>query len=136
MTRVAADSGLYDPDASSPVLTGSRCGECDSIFFPPLAIGCEVCGHEGIESIPIAAAGTLYSVATVHRHSGKGIEAPFTVAEIALDDGPLIRALLAEPAEREAIGRRVKAVWTVLRTDEAGNEVVEPRFAFAQEEGS
>ena len=93
-------------------------------------------GSERKEPVALAPAGTLHTLATVHLHAGKDSQAPFTVAEVALDAGPLIRALLAEPAEREAIGRRVHAEWAVVRTDDEGNEVVEPRFAFAREEGA
>ncbi|MDP6377820.1 MAG: OB-fold domain-containing protein [Pseudomonadales bacterium] len=128
MTKVAAQPGLYDPDEPTPVLTGTRCDECDSTFFPPFGIGCEVCGNEAIHTVAIEAAGVLHSVATVHRHAGQDIEAPFTVAEVALDEGPLIRALMTEHAEFEAIGQRVRAEWFAVRTDEEGNKVVEPRF--------
>ena len=50
------------------------------------------------------------------------------MAEIKLDDGPLIRATLLEPAEVEAIGQRVSAVWFDVGTDDDGNDLVEPRF--------
>jgi uncharacterized OB-fold protein len=132
--KVAAHPGLYDPNDEMPVLCGTRCEACGSVFFPPLGIGCEVCGAaaDRLATAPLAAAGVLHSVAIVHVHMGGAISAPFAVAEIQLDDGPLIRGMLAEPLELDAIGCRVRAHWFVVRA-EGSNEIVEPRFAIAAE---
>ena len=96
-----------------------------------MTVGCEVCGapEDQLANTPIAAAGTVHSVATVHLHRGKDIEAPFTMAEVKLDDGPLIRATLLEVVEFDAIGRRVEAQWVQTHTDDEGAAIVEPRFA-------
>lgn len=129
--RIAAHPGLYDPDAARPALMGSRCASCGATAFPAMTIGCEVCGapEESLTVTAMAATGTVHSVATVHLHSGKDIEAPFTMAEVALDDGPLIRATLTAVAGIDLIGERVDAEWFVVRVDDAGADVVEPRFA-------
>lgn len=96
-----------------------------------MTVGCEVCGarEAQLAVTPIAAAGTLHSVATVHLHRGKDIEAPFTMAEVKLDDGPLIRATLLEVVEVDAIGQRVEAQWVETHTNDEGAAIVEPRFA-------
>ncbi len=96
-----------------------------------MTVGCEVCGalEDQLAGTLIAAAGTLHSVATVHLHRGKDIEAPFTMAEVKLDDGPLIRATLLDVVEVDAIGRRVEAQWVQTHTDDEGVAIVEPRFA-------
>lgn len=126
----AVHTGLYDPNAASPQLNASRCENCGTVAFPAMQIGCEVCGatDDQLAAITIAASGVLHSVATVHLHSGKDIEAPFTMAEIKLDDGPLIRATLLEHTEVGAIGQRVMAVWFDVGTDDDGNDLIEPRF--------
>jgi len=133
--KKAAHPGLYDPGDERPMLRGTRCDGCGTTFFPPLGIGCEVCGAtpERLVSVAIAATGVLHSVATVHLHMGSDVSAPFGVAEVQLDDGPLIRGMLAELLELGAIGRRVEARWGVVHTDGEGDEVVEPRFALAAE---
>ncbi len=49
--------------------------------------------------VSLAGAGKLHSFATVHLHqdrSGKGLQAPFTVGLIVLDDGPAVRSILTE----------------------------------------
>src|SRR4051794_6246176 len=109
--RAAAHPGLYDPADDQPALQGIRCDQCGTRFFPPFGIGCEVCGApaSALHPASLAAAGVLYSVATVHLHGGKDIEAPFTMAEIQLDDGPLIRATLTDVVEPTVIGARAVA---------------------------
>ena len=131
MDRIAAKPGLYDPASLVPQLNGTRCSDCGATFFPPLQTGCEKCGSTGLTPLKIEAVGKLHSVVTVHMHMGKDIEAPFTVAEVALDNGPIIRAMLAEPADLNAIGKRVSALWETTKTDEDGNEVVEPYFTLS-----
>ncbi len=127
----AAQPGLYDPGDATPRLAASTCGSCQAVSFPPMTVGCEVCGalEDQLAGTLIAAAGTLHSVATVHLHRGKDIEAPFTMAEVKLDDGPLIRATLLDVVEVDAIGRRVEAQWVQTHTDDEGVAIVEPRFA-------
>ena len=68
-------------------------------------------------------------MATVHVHRGKDIDAPFTMAEVKLDDGPLIRATLLDVVDIDVIGRRVEAQWIQTHTDDEGVAIVEPRFA-------
>ena len=128
MTRTAAREGLYDPEPEIPALLGSRCAECGTNFFPALAIGCECCGAADLKPIRLQSAGTVQATATVHLHRGKDIAAPFTVAEILLDDGPLVRALLAEVTDDDVIGARVAGEWIKTGQDEPGTDRVEPRF--------
>jgi uncharacterized protein len=126
--RKPAHPGLYEVDETVS-LSGTRCRACGTAFFPPLRIGCEVCGapDDELVGVKLAAQGRIHGSATVHLHHGRGIEAPFTVAEIVLDDGPVIRALMATDGELP-VGARVAATWFATKVDDDGNEVVEPRF--------
>jgi hypothetical protein len=131
--RVPFHPGLYDPEGGDLTLSGVRCGGCASVFFPPSEIGCEVCGAPGAALRPkqLAAAGIVHSVATVYLHAGADIAAPFTMAEIRLDDGPLIRATLTEVTDPAVIGSRAEGRWVRVRTDDTGADVIELRFAVA-----
>jgi uncharacterized OB-fold protein len=102
------------------------------VYFPPLAIGCEACGAtaEYLTPIPVEASGTVHSLAQVHVHRGQP-PAPFTIAEIRLDDGPLIRGTLGGDADRIRIGDAVSAIWAVISTQDDGDEVIEPAFVTA-----
>jgi len=126
-----ANSDLYSGSAE-PALHGVRCGACEYVFFPPQWYGCEVCGagKEQLGSRSLAGHGKLSSFATVHLHQGKGIEAPFTVGVIVLDDGPAIRAVLTEKTDAGLkIGDRMRAVLVAATDDESNAPVNELRFA-------
>jgi uncharacterized OB-fold protein len=127
----AVDPNLYDPAAPEPALRGTRCARCDTVFFPPLRWGCEVCGGSGDglteESVPTG--GVLRSFAVVHLSMHPEVAAPYTIGEIQLDAGPVIRALMTSPdGQGLVIDQRVRAVWHTRKQD-AGVDVIEPRFA-------
>jgi uncharacterized OB-fold protein len=82
----------------------------------------------------IAAVGTVHSLATVHVHHGR-LPAPFTIAEIRLGAGPLIRAMLTGDRGPVGIGDTVSAVWTATDTTDGGDDIVEPAFAAAANVG-
>ena len=127
--RIAAHPGLYDPTTDAPSLTGSRCTMCSRVAFPAIAIGCDQCGAQesSLETVALGSSGTLYSFATVFLHQGN-LEPPFTVGEVQLDAGPLIRVTMASVEPELSIGETVHAIWHVTRTDEHGDDVIEPVF--------
>lgn len=136
MAKSPLQPGLYDPELEQPELHGTTCTVCRSVFFPVITLGCEKCGAvpDQLQATSLATSGSLHSVATVHMHAGKDIEAPFTVAEVQLDDGPLIRALMSGPATVADIGRRVRAEWVASGAPGDQEEKVEPRFTITEEE--
>jgi uncharacterized protein len=131
-SQVSAQPELYSAaPAATPALNGGRCRKCGYVFFPPQHYGCESCGaaSDQLEPVALGGRGALHSFATVHLHQGKGIEAPFTVGLIVLDDGPAVRAILTHRTDEGLkIGDRVEAVLVPNGSDAAGNEIVELRF--------
>jgi uncharacterized OB-fold protein len=127
---------LYSVEpADAPRLKGGRCRACGYVFFPPQSYGCESCGAppDQLEPVELAGRGTLHSFATVHLHQGKGIEAPFTVGVIVLDDGPALRAILTDRTDAAlAIGNRMRAKLVAQGRDDSGAELVELRFERAE----
>ena len=132
--QVLAQPALYTADAA-PKLNGGHCKKCGYVFFPPQTYGCEFCGAIGeqLEPIALAGLGTLHSFATVHLHqdrSGKGLQAPFTVGLIILDDGPAIRAILSAPTDEGlCIGDRMHSVLAPAGNNDEGKQIIELRFA-------
>lgn len=129
---IAAPPELYSasPDGI-PKLNGGRCIACGYVFFPPQSYGCEICGASGDQLAPLAlkGEGVLRSFATVHLYQGKGIEAPFTVGVILLDDGPAVRALLIQKTDAGLkIGDRMRTVLVGAVPDEGGAGANELRF--------
>jgi uncharacterized protein len=131
---VLAQPALYGAD-DAPKLNGGRCKKCGYVFFPPQTYGCEFCGAtvEQLEPVALAGAGKLHSFATVHLHqdrSGKGLQAPFTVGLIVLDDGPAVRAILTERTDAGLrIGDRMHSVLAPAGVNDEGKQIVEIRFA-------
>jgi uncharacterized protein len=128
---ISAQPALYSGSGNPPSLNAGRCRRCRYVFFPPQQYGCESCGapREELEAVALPGRGTLHSFATVHLHQGKGIEAPFTVGVILLDDGPAIRATLTNhTGEGLQAGNRMSATMVAQGNDEQGREVMELRF--------
>lgn len=125
-----SNSNLYSA-SPEPTLNGAHCRACGYVFFPPQWYGCEFCGaaREQLEAKSLRGQGILSSFATVHVHQGKGIEAPFTVGVIVLDDGPAIRAVLTHKTDTGLhIGDRMHAILVATADDESGALVNELRF--------
>jgi hypothetical protein len=81
-------------------LIGGRC-VCGYVFFPAQTLGCESCGRYGSElsSFELSGQGQVVSKAIVFVHADPKRPPPFAVAEIKLAEGPVVRALLAGPAD-------------------------------------
>lgn len=133
--RIAAHPRLYDPLSDVPVLNGTQCARCGRVYFPPIGVGCEICGAPGEDLLPaaVAATGSIYALAQVHLHHDAP-ETPFTIAEVALDAGPLIRAMVHPESPPLSIGVRVTARWNAVGADDGGVPVVEPAFTVDQQQ--
>ena len=92
------------------VLRGGHC-RCGYVFFPMQTYGCERCGsHEdALTPQDISTHGTLLASAVVQLHADKSRPVPFTIVKVALDEGPVVRALLADDCGGIAPGRRMQA---------------------------
>ncbi len=81
------------------VIHARHCAKCGTVVFPPQEYGCTICGAQGEALSPrdIPATGTLVAAAVVHNHATFPV--PFTMAELKLDSGHVIRALLLGEGE-------------------------------------
>ena len=123
---------LYTP-GPVPTLRGGAC-TCGHLFFPMQAHGCEKCGLSGDALTPrdLSGKGRLNALAKVHLHAGKARKAPFTVATIQLDDGPVVRTLLDTESE-DAIRPGDMVVARLLPVaGEDGVQALDLRFALAR----
>lgn len=94
--------------------------------------GCEVCGRTGdaLQPALLRGEGTLVASARVLLHASKDRTPPFVVVSVKLADGPVVRTLLAQDTtERLAIGRPLRACLVEVGRDDAGDPVVDLRFA-------
>ena len=95
-------AGLFQGTGTSvlpdhPALIGGECLSCGNVFFPMQWFGCERCGSVNLKERTLTGRGKVLTCAKVHEHRSPGREAPFTVAAVLMEDGPMVRALL-DPA--------------------------------------
>lgn len=112
-------------------LIGEVCDHCDAKVFPPRDI-CPDCGEEAKTLYNFSGRGEVYSYTKVYDPpAGFEDAAPYTVAMIKLDEGPLVTAQLTDLDENNVeIGMPVEMVTRKLRsaTDERGMLVYGYKF--------
>lgn len=99
-------------------LVGEVCGHCKTKIFPPRDI-CPDCGQEAVEPFKFSGKGEVYSFTTVHNPpSGHEENAPYTVALVQLEEGPMVTAQLTDLGDPPVeIGMPVEMVTRKLRQD-------------------
>jgi uncharacterized OB-fold protein len=112
-------------------LVGEVCEHCDAKVFPPRDI-CPECGEEAKTLYTFSGRGEVYSYTTVYNPpAGYEDVAPYTVAMVKLEEGPLVTAQLTDLENRNVeIGMPVEMVTRRLRsaTDERGMLVYGYKF--------
>lgn len=77
-------------------LVGEQCGHCDVKIFPPRDV-CPHCGNEAKDLYKFSGKGEVYSHTTVYEApAGYDQNAPYTVALVKLDEGPMLTAQLTD----------------------------------------
>ena len=100
---------LFKFESGQVMLLGTECLGCQHRWFPALYFGCEKCGAHGEDLQPryLRSNGTVLTFTTVPEADGGS----FTLAQLALDDGPAIRAIIDPPSADELrIGDKVEAI--------------------------
>jgi uncharacterized OB-fold protein len=99
-------------------LTGEVCVHCGTKIFPPRDI-CPECGHEAQSLYDFSGRGVVYSHTTVYNPpTGYEEYAPYTVALVKLDEGPLVTAQITDIGDAPIeIGTPVEMVTRRLRQD-------------------
>jgi uncharacterized OB-fold protein len=102
-------------------LVGEVCPHCDAKIFPPRDV-CPHCGQDAKTKFTFSGRGEVYSFTTISdAPAGYEENAPYTVALVKLNEGPVVTAQLtdlgAQPVE---IGMPVEMVTRKIRSD--GNE--------------
>ncbi len=99
-------------------LVGEVCPHCDAKLFPPRDV-CPECGGEAKTPYAFSGRGAVYSYTTVHNApAGYQEFAPYTVALVKLEEGPVVTAQLTDLGEQPLeIGMPVEMITRKLRTD-------------------
>lgn len=99
-------------------LVGEVCSHCQVKIFPPRDI-CPDCGQEARQEYTFSGRGEVYSYTTVmDAPAGHEHNAPYTVALIRLEEGPMVTAQLTDLGDQPVeIGMPVEMVTRRLRED-------------------
>ncbi len=99
-------------------LVGEGCPHCQVKIFPPRDI-CPDCGQEARTAYQFNGRGEVFSFTTVlDPPAGHEENAPYTVALIRLEEGPMVTAQLTDLGEQPVeIGMPVEMVTRKLRED-------------------
>lgn len=106
-------------------LTGEICPHCQKHIFPPRDI-CPYCDESAGPLHRMTGTGEVYSHTTLY-HAPAGFEgqAPYTIALIQLDEGPMLTAQLTDvEAADVTIGMKVEMVTRKLREEGGQGQVV------------
>jgi hypothetical protein len=99
-------------------LIGEVCPHCDAKLFPPRDI-CPECGQDAKTEFAFSGRGEVFSFTTVYdAPAGYEATAPYTVALVKLEEGPVITAQLTDVGDDDVqIGMPVEMVTRRLRQD-------------------
>jgi uncharacterized OB-fold protein len=75
-------------DRSAGALVGGRCADCRTTVWPRRAV-CFACGSAAMVEEELAATGTLLTHTTVSVPR-PGLETPYTLGQVEIDDGPRV----------------------------------------------
>ena len=99
-------------------LVGEICPHCDAKIFPPRDV-CPSCGSEARTAFAFNGKGEVFSYTTIYEApAGYAETAPYTVALVKLEEGPLVTAQLTDLGDQPIeIGMPVEMVTRRLRQD-------------------
>jgi len=99
-------------------LVGEECPHCKTKIFPPRDV-CPECGGEAKEPYTFTGRGEVYSFTVMYDvPAGYEDQAPYTVALVKLDEGPVVTAQLTDLDEKPVeIGMPVEMVTRKIRED-------------------
>jgi uncharacterized protein len=99
-------------------LVGEVCPHCDAKLFPPRDV-CPECGGEARTPYQFSGRGEVYSFTTIYDPpAGYEENAPYTVALVKLEEGPIVTAQLTDLEDKPVkIGAPVEMVTRRLRQD-------------------
>jgi uncharacterized protein len=99
-------------------MVGEVCPHCEKKIFPPRDI-CPYCSKEAKAPYAFSGKGEVYSFTTIYDPpAGYQEFAPYTVALVKLDEGPMITAQLTDVDNKSvSIGMPVEMVTRRLRED-------------------
>ncbi len=125
---VPIKEGLFvipEQAGAPPQLIGVECPACHARFATKRVI-CLECGHRGMAECRLSPFGTIQTFTIIHQTpKGSVMEAPYAIAQVHLDDGPIVATAIAgAPLDSIRVGVPVEMALHDVKTDDAGRRVV------------
>lgn len=89
------DTAFFFEAANEGRLVIQRCTACGRLQHPPTA-ACPQCGSLELDAVEAAGRGTLFSFTVVHAGATPGLETPYVVGLVELEEGTRLVAQLVE----------------------------------------
>lgn len=119
--------GFWRLNKSKYGLVGAVCESCGCAAFPPRQV-CAGCGGREHKATALPDSGQILSWTTIHV-APEGFEAPYSVAIIRLDSGPVVVGQVVGDAAALAVGTPVRAVFRKLNETKDGLLLYGLKFA-------
>jgi len=99
-------------------LVGEECPHCKNKIFPPRDV-CPHCNNEARTAYTFSGKGEVFSFTTItDAPAGFEAQAPYTVALVKLEEGPVVTAQLTDVSENDVkIGMPVEMVTRKIKDD-------------------
>jgi hypothetical protein len=112
-------------------LVGEVCPHCEAKIFPPRDV-CPECGGEAKTAYAFSGKGEVYSFTRMgNAPAGFEEQAPYTVALIKLQEGPIVTAQLTDLGDQQVqIGMPVEMVTRKLRSDDGEKGILVYGYKF------
>ncbi len=112
-------------------LVGEVCPHCEAKIFPPRDV-CPECGGEAKTAYAFSGKGEVYSFTRMgNAPAGFEEQAPYTVALIKLQEGPIVTAQLTDLGDQKVqIGMPVEMVTRKLRSDDGDKGILVYGYKF------
>ena len=112
-------------------LVGEICPHCEGKIFPPRDV-CPHCGNDARTSFTFSGKGEVYSFTNVtEAPTGFEQSAPYTVALVKLEEGPVVTAQLTDLDGQEVqIGMPVEMVTRKIRNDGDASGIIVYGYKF------
>ncbi len=105
-------------------LVGEQCPHCGRFIFPPRDI-CPDCAGEAKTQFQLSGKGEVFSFTTIQDPpAGFEGQAPYVLAVIKLDEGPMLTAQLTDLDSAPQIGMRVEMVTRKLRSEGPSGTII------------
>ncbi len=112
-------------------LVGEICPHCEGKIFPPRDV-CPHCGNDARTTFTFSGKGEVYSFTNVtEAPAGFEQSAPYTVALVKLEEGPVVTAQLTDLDGQEVqIGMPVEMVTRKIRNDGDASGIIVYGYKF------